>query len=109
MGDSEPDVAMDNVVEVDETYVGGKFDRMSRKRRAKHQEAGKDNKVAVIGLSERDGKAKLTVIGEKTFKDVVRDHVAPSAIVITDAHKGYIGLNEEYQAHESVNHYKMET
>lgn len=57
MGDPEPDVAMDNVVEVDETYVGGKWDKMTRARRKKHQESGKDNKVAVMGLLERDGKA----------------------------------------------------
>jgi transposase-like protein len=108
MGDPEPDVAMDNVVEVDETYVGGKWDKMTRARRKKHQESGKDNKVAVMGLLERDGKAKLTVIGENTFKDVVRQNVAPSAVVITDAHKGYVGLNEEYQAHEAVNHLAQE-
>ena len=108
MGDPEPDVAMDNVVEVDETYVGGKWDKMTRARRKKHQESGKDNKVAVMGLLERDGKAKLTLIGENTFKDVVRQHVAPSAVVITDAHSGYIGLNQEYQAHEAVNHLAQE-
>lgn len=108
MGDPDPDVPLDNVVEIDETYVGGKWDKMSRKRRAKHQESGTDNKTAVMGLLERDGKAKLTVIGKNTFKDVVRDNVAPSAVVITDAHKGYIGLNEEFQAHESVNHTAME-
>ena len=43
-----------------------------------------------------------------TFKDVVRQHVAPSATVITDAHLGYKGLDEEFQAHESVNHLAME-
>ena len=108
MGDPEPDVPLDNVVEVDETYVGGKWDRMSRARRQKHRDSGVDNKVAVMGLLERDGKAKLTVIGENSFKEVVRQNVAPSAVVMTDAHKSYIGLNEEFQAHEAVNHHLME-
>ena len=108
MGDPEPDVAMDNVVEVDETYVGGKWDKMTRSRRKKHQESGKDNKVAVMGLLERDGKAKLTVIGTNTFKEVVRQHVSPSAVVITDSHSGYVGLNQEFQAHEAVNHLAQE-
>jgi transposase-like protein len=81
---------------------------MSRHRRKKHQEVQIDNKVAVMGLLERDGKAKLTVIGASTFKDVVRANVAPSAVVITDAHLGYVGLNEDFQAHESVNHTRME-
>lgn len=108
MGDPEPDVPLDNVVEIDETYVGGKWGNMNRSRRSKHQETGKDNKVAVMGLLERDGKAKLTVIGANTFKEVVRQNVAPSAVVITDAHLGYRGLNEEFQAHEAVNHMVME-
>ncbi len=108
MGDPEPEVPLDNVVEIDETYVGGKWEKMSRKRRKKHQDLGVDNKVAVMGLLERDGKAKLTVIGKNSFKDVVRQNVATSAIVITDAHMGYIGLNQDFQAHEAVNHHKME-
>lgn len=108
MGDPEPDVPLDNVVEIDETYVGGKWGNMNRSRRSKHQGSGKDNKVPVMGLLERDGKAKLTVIGAKTFKEVVRENVAPSAVVMTDAHKSYVGLNEEFQAHEAVNHNAME-
>ena len=108
MGNPEPDVPLDNVVEIDETYVGGKWDKMSRKRRAMHQQTGTDNKTAVMGLLERDGKAKLTVIGEKTFKDVVRENVAPSALVMTDAHKSYLGLEDEFQGHETVNHHEME-
>lgn len=108
MEDPEPEVAMDNVVEIDETYVGGKLDKMSRSRRKKHQDNGKDNKVAVMGLLEREGKAKLTVIGENTFKEVVRQHVSPSAVLVTDAHSGYVGLNEEFKMHESVNHLAME-
>lgn len=108
LGDPEPDVSLDNVVEIDETYVGGKWDKMTRGRRKKLQDSGKDNKVAVMGLLERDGKAKLTIIGANTFKDVVRSYVAPSAVVMTDAHLGYVGLNQEFQAHEAVNHHKME-
>lgn len=108
LGDPEPDVPLDNVVEVDETYVGGKWDKMTRSRRKRHQESGVDNKVAVMGLLERDGKAKLTIIGKNTFKEVVKSYVSPSAVVMTDAHKSYIGLNEDFQAHESVNHNIME-
>lgn len=62
---------LDNIVEVDETYVGGKLANMSRGRRKKWQELQRDNKVAVMGLVERSGKAKLTVIGERTFKEVI--------------------------------------
>ena len=103
MGDNNPE-PLDNVVEVDETYVGGKFANMNRGRRKKWQEAGKDNKVAVMGLLQRDGKAKLTVIGNKTFKEVVIENVAKSATIYTDAHLGYELLHQNFAAHESVNH-----
>ena len=95
-------------VEIDETYVGGKFANMNRGRRKKFQELGIDNKVAVMGLLERDGKARLTVIGESTFKDVVRQHVDPGSVVITDTHLSYQGLSYEYAGHFTVNHSEME-
>lgn len=107
MTDNSPE-PLNNVVEVDETYVGGKFANMNRGRRKKWQESEKDNKTAVMGLLERDGKAKLTPIGENTFKEVVRQNVATTAIVITDTHLSYQGLDAEFAAHESVNHSQSE-
>ena len=107
MGDPNP-APLDNIVEVDETYVGGKFANMNRGRRKKLQEQGLDNKVAVMGLLERDGKARLTVIGGNTFKDVVRDNVQKTAVVVTDTHLSYVGLANEYASHLSVNHSKSE-
>lgn len=104
MNDPEPDVPLDNIVEVDETYVGGKFENMNRKRLKHHRETGKDNKTAVMGLLERDGKARLTVIGNNTFKDVIRNNVAPTAEIMTDSHLSYTGLANEFKAHEAVNH-----
>ena len=59
-GDDDP---LENVVEIDETYVGGKIPLMNKKRRAKMKRLGTDNKTAVMGMVERDGRAKLTVIG----------------------------------------------
>ena len=101
MDDPGPE-PLDNIVEVDETYVGGKFGNMNRGRRKYFQEKGIDNKVAVMGLLERDGKARLTVIGENSFKDVVRANVDPNAIIMTDTHLSYQGLNMEYAAHHTV-------
>lgn len=103
MGEPSPE-PLDNIVEVDETYVGGKFDNMSRGRRKKWQEAGTDNKVAVMGLVERSGNAKLTVIGQNNFKEVIRQNVDKTAFLVTDSHLGYIGLANEFAGHESVNH-----
>lgn len=95
---------LDNIVEIDETYVGGKFENMHRGRRKKWQDTGRDNKVPVMGMIERDGKARLKVIGKETFKDMVRQNVNPDAQLVTDNHKGYVGLNYEFAGHNSVNH-----
>lgn len=103
MGEPNPE-PLDCVVEVDETYVGGKFENMNRGRRKKWQQSGKNNKTPVMGLVQRDGKAKLKVIGQDTFKDMVRQHVDTAAVVVTDSHLSYVGLDEEYERHEAVNH-----
>jgi transposase-like protein len=103
MGEPSP-APLENIVEVDETYVGGKFANMNRGRRKKWQESNKDNKTAVMGFVERDGKAKLTVIGGNTFKDIVRKNVDKTATIITDTHLSYVGLAQEYADHQSVNH-----
>ncbi len=95
---------LDNIVEVDETYVGGKWDNMSKDKRAKQRESGKDNKTPVMGLIERDGNVKLTLIGKDSFKDVVRRHVSPDAQLVTDSHLGYRGLAYEFAGHATVNH-----
>jgi hypothetical protein len=107
MGDPNP-APLANIVEVDETYVGGKFANMNRGRRKKLQEQAIDNKTAVMGILERDGKARLTVIGGNTFKDVVRQNVDKNAIVVTDTHLSYQGLNNEYADHLTVNHSQMQ-
>ena len=103
--DSQP---LDNIVEIDETYVGGKFQNMNRGKRKEWQDKGIDNKVAVMGLLERDGKAKLTVIGKNTFKEVIRDNVKPDAIIMTDSHLSYQGLSFEFAGHQTVNHKEMQ-
>ena len=95
---------LEDIVEIDETYVGGRFSNMSRGRRKKWQESGKDNKAAVMGLLQRDGKAILTPIGDNTFKDIIRANVEKSATLITDSHSSYELLNHEFSDHQTVNH-----
>ncbi|MBL7745636.1 MAG: IS1595 family transposase [Chitinophagaceae bacterium] len=99
---------LSNVVEVDETYVGGKWANMSKKKRAKMVQEGKDNKTPVMGLVEREGRAKLTLIGENSFKDIIRLNVSENAFINTDEHLGYHGLNQEFADHAAINHSKGE-
>lgn len=98
---------LQDIVSVDETYVGGKWANMRKSKRTRIQEEGKDTKTAVMGLMERDGKARLAVIGKRNFKDVVRANVAKGAIVVTDEHLSYQGLDKEYNGHVTVNHSQL--
>ncbi len=107
MNEPEPE-PLNNIVEIDETYVGGKFANMNRGRRKKWQDSGHDNKVAVMGLLERDGKARLTIIGSNTFKEVIKKYVTPDATLMTDSHLAYQGLAIEYAGHGVVNHSEMQ-
>jgi len=104
MTEPEPVAPLQCLVEVDECYPGGRLSRMNRKRRKKQQESGRDNKTPVMGIVERGGRLKLKVIGGSCFKDMVRQHVDSSAVVVTDEHLGYRGLSQEFAGHESVNH-----
>lgn len=94
-------------VEIDESYVGGKVANMNKKKREKHtDEQGNfiENKVGIMGFVSRDGQVKTEVMNDrKTFKERVRDNVAPEATIVTDSHAGYEGLNVEFFKHEVVN------
>ena len=99
---------MDGQIEIDESYFGMKVVNMTKQQRAKiTNEDGtvKDNKTGIMGFVSRDGKVRTEVMtGGKTFKQRVRDNVNSDAVIITDAHKGYEGLDIEFFKHEIVNH-----
>src|SRR5882762_9576660 len=68
-------------VEVDETFIGGKARNMhkDRKRRANVQGPHK-GKTVVLGILERKGKVRATVIPDRTkpvMQENVRGHVEP--------------------------------
>jgi transposase-like protein len=105
--DKAPD-KLDNICEVDSCYIGGRWANMRKTKRTRLQQAGVDNKVPVMGILQRDGKARLTIIGKDSFKDVVRKNVNNDAVVVTDEHLGFKGLGNEYRGHISVNHSQLE-
>jgi len=100
------------ICEIDESYFGMKVVNMTKSRRAKWtDENGNiiDNKTGVMGFVSRDGKVRTEVmLGAKTFKERVRDNVSKGAIIVTDAHLGYLGLDIEFFKHEIVNHVQGE-
>jgi transposase-like protein len=96
-------------VEVDETFIGGKARNMHKDVRArKISGRGKHmtDKVAVIGMLERDGRVRTQVITDRssaTLQGLVKAHVTPGAEVFTDELHGYWGLNEQFK-HQIIDH-----
>jgi len=94
-------------VEVDETFIGGKARNMHidvRERRITG--TGSKDKTAVMGILERGGEVRTSVIPnrkKKTLQGEVKKHVAAGTALFTDALLSYDGLSKQY-AHEVIDH-----
>lgn len=102
-------------VEADETLIGGKEEnkhadkRISAKTRKLHG-GPRAGKAIVMGVVERGGELRAGVVEDTmagTVQAVVRHHVAPGAVVVTDEAVSYRGLKRDY-IHYTVNHSKGE-
>jgi transposase-like protein len=93
-------------VEADETFIGGKARNMHvAKRAAKITGTGPKDKTAVMGILERGGKVRTSVVPnrkKKALQGEVRKHVEAGSAIYTDALKSYEGLNEF--EHQVVDH-----
>ncbi|MGD0669326.1 MAG: IS1595 family transposase [Bryobacteraceae bacterium] len=100
------DKPLTGIVEADETYMGGKYDK--RRKRARY------DKAPVFGVVERDGRARTCYMPSVTMRNVVKkitDNVSIEATAIhTDDSHLYgttAGCIESHQ-HETVNHIQKE-
>ncbi|MFH2141092.1 MAG: IS1595 family transposase [Bacteroidota bacterium] len=113
-------IELDNIVEMDETYVGGKPRR--RNKKPKKEPANKPtisagtiqnkrgrgtNKTPVVGIVERKGKIVLKVIEKLTSKNLIamlKEHVkTDSSTLMTDEYKGYARMDDIIE-HFTVEH-----
>jgi len=93
--------------EADETFIGGKARNMhltERKRRITG--TGTKDKTAVMGILERGGKVRASVVPnrkKKALQAEVKKHVEAGSALYTDALLSYEGLASDY-AHQVIDH-----
>ena len=98
---------LQGTVEADETYIGGKARNMHASKRAKLTGRGPADKQPIFALVERGGQLLgqnvANVTGEN-LKGIIRQQVAPEAVIMTDEHGAYRGLSNDFAGHEVVAH-----
>jgi transposase-like protein len=96
-------------VEIDETFVGGKVTNMHKSRRVRHLSyQGGNGKAIVLGMLERGGKVRASVIADRKkhhMAPVMKENVENGSYIITDEHANYpfIAADNKYM-HDVINH-----
>ena len=95
---------LDGTVEADETFVGGRLDKMHASRRRSMTKW--DNKVPVAGMVERGGEVRAVTVpntGHETLVGNLLRNVELGADLFTDEWAAYNGL-ENFFAHKTIDH-----
>ena len=107
----EQGALLEGIVEVDETYIGGKPRKGDLSNPNKSGTGNKrgmgTKKTPVMGAVERGGRVKAKVVRQtnrRSMERMVRESIAPGKCrVFTDEHKGYANL-KNFVEHKTVNH-----
>lgn len=104
----ENDNELDNEVEVDETFVGGKETNKHANKKSENPMSG--SKATVIGMVERGGKVNAKKVEDRSAKTLTKEVVAvvkQTASLYTDEWVGYNKLQRVYD-HSVVKHNAFE-
>lgn len=95
------------IVEIDETFVGGKYrNRHADKKVEKSTGRSFKDKVPVLGMLERGGKVRAIVVSQtktKVLQPIVEKHIYPDIDVMTDEWWKHSTLNTNFN-HMYINH-----
>jgi transposase-like protein len=106
--DADTKLGHNNMVEIDETFVGGKVKNIHKgKRKVSASYQGGGNKAIVLGMLERGGKVRANTVADRrkpTMQPTILENVAAGAHIITDEHSTYPFIAADTYYHEGINH-----
>lgn len=106
LGGSGPLGGANEVVEADETFIGGLEGNKHKSKRTPGRQGGA-GKAAVVTLVERDGRARsrhVANIDSDTLKPVLQAHIDRRSYLMTDESPVYPPIAKDFGGHGTVNH-----
>lgn len=90
---------LSGTLEMDETYIGGKIGNMHKQKRPENTSVNYKDKTPVFGILQRNGNIISMPVkntSKETLHAIIKQNVRKGSKIITDEHRAYQGLNENY-------------
>jgi len=100
---------LQGIVEMDETYIGGKPRKGNNDNGTPNKRGRGTKKIPVVGMAERGGMVKASVskksdLNANKLSSLVRRHIDTSnTILMTDEYRGYLRMSS-FIDHRTINH-----
>lgn len=94
------------IIEVDESFVGGKKKKHKRHKSASNK-GGPHHLKPVLGMLERGGTIITKVIespNRATVMPIVKDKISPESTIVTDGSQAYYYAKEHFEKHMRMSH-----